>query len=58
MAQETEIIKKIIVEVPESLHRKFKAACYKEGGTIKDFVITFIELFLNGGISDKPKGKK
>ena len=58
MDQETETIKKIIVEVPAGLHHKFKAACYEEGGTIKDFIITFINLFLDGGLNDKSKGKK
>jgi len=48
-------IKKIIVEAPAELHHKFKAAVYRDGETIKDVIIEYIELYVKNEKEDRAK---
>lgn len=55
MDPETGTIKKIIVEAPSELHRKFKAQAYSEGRTIKEIILELLEIYVG---DDNSKGKK
>lgn len=58
MSPESEIIKKIIVEVPAALHAQFKSAVYKNGGSIKSVITDFLELYIKAAEKEKAKKEK
>lgn len=51
-------IKKLIIEVPGDLHRKFKAIIYEEGKTIKEIIRSFIEEYVKDTEKNKTKKNK
>jgi len=50
-------MKKIIVEIPDDLHQKFKSVAYKKGKTIKKIILPFIELFVKDAEKNEKKNK-
>ena len=50
--------KKLIVEVPVRLHRRFKMKVYGEDKTIKEVITEILELYTENEKNNESKGKK
>ena len=38
---------RLVVEIPEELMNKFKAACYSDGKSMRDVILQFVPQYIN-----------